>query len=303
MEILNYIINEDQEGQRIDKYLSINIEGKSRSFIQGLIDEKKVMANDKIIKSNYKLKNKDLITVEMPDPVELNVEPEKMDLDIVYEDEDVIVVNKAKGVVVHPAPGNYIGTLVNGILYHCSDLSGINGVIRPGIVHRIDKDTSGILVIAKNDEAHNKLAIQFKDHSIKREYYALVEGKFSNTNGTIDKPLGRDKKERIKMAINEEGKRAVTHYEVLEQYDKGVSLVKCTLETGRTHQIRVHMASIGHPLVGDLVYGHNKQKIKIEGQALHAKTLGFIHPSTREYMEFNSELPDYFNDILRELRK
>ena len=241
MEILNYIINEDQEGQRIDKYLSINIEGKSRSFIQGLIDEKKVMANDKIIKSNYKLKNKDLITVEMPDPVELNVEPEKMDLDIVYEDEDVIVVNKAKGVVVHPAPGNYTGTLVNGILYHCSDLSGINGVIRPGIVHRIDKDTSGILVIAKNDEAHNKLAIQFKDHSIKREYYALVEGKFSNTNGTIDKPLGRDKKERIKMAINEEGKRAVTHYEVLEQYDKGVSLVKCTLETGRTHQIRVHI--------------------------------------------------------------
>ena len=302
MEILNYIINEDQEGQRIDKYLSINIEGKSRSFIQGLIDEKKVMANDKIIKSNYKLKNKDLITVEMPDPVELNVEPEKMDLDIVYEDEDVIVVNKAKGVVVHPAPGNYTGTLVNGILYHCSDLSGINGVIRPGIVHRIDKDTSGILVIAKNDEAHNKLAIQFKDHSIKREYYALVEGKFSNTNGTIDKPLGRDKKERIKMAINEEGKRAVTHYEVLEQYDKGVSLVKCTLETGRTHQIRVHMASIGHPLVGDLVYGYKRQKFNIEGQALHAKTLGFIHPRTNEYIEFTSELPKYFKELLEKLK-
>ena len=302
MEILNYIINEDQEGQRIDKYLSINIEGKSRSFIQGLIDEKKVMANDKIIKSNYKLKNKDLITVEMPDPVELNVEPEKMDLDIVYEDEDVIVVNKAKGVVVHPAPGNYTGTLVNGILYYCSDLSGINGVIRPGIVHRIDKDTSGILVIAKNEEAHNKLAIQFKDHSIKREYYALVEGKFSNTNGTIDKPLGRDKKERIKMAINEDGKRAVTHYEVLEQYDKGVSLVKCTLETGRTHQIRVHMASIGHPLVGDLVYGYKRQKFNIEGQALHAKTLGFIHPRTNEYIEFTSELPKYFKELLEKLK-
>ena len=267
MEILNYIINEDQEGQRIDKYLSINIEGKSRSFIQGLIDEKKVMANDKIIKSNYKLKNKDLITVEMPDPVELNVEPEKMDLDIVYEDEDVIVVNKAKGVVVHPAPGNYTGTLVNGILYYCSDLSGINGVIRPGIVHRIDKDTSGILVIAKNDEAHNKLAIQFKDHS-----------------------------------INEDGKRAITHYEVLEQYDKGVSLVKCTLETGRTHQIRVHMASIGHPLVGDLVYGYKRQKFNIEGQALHAKTLGFIHPRTNEYIEFTSELPKYFKELLEKLK-
>ena len=213
------------------------------------------------------------------------------------------MVNKEKGMVVHPAPGNYKGTLVNALLYHCGDLSGINGVIRPGIVHRIDKDTSGILVIAKNDAAHNFLAEQFKDHSIRREYYALVEGRFNKKEGTIDKPLGRHKKERIKMAIVDDGKRAVTHYEVLEEYNKGVTLVKCTLETGRTHQIRVHMASIGHPLVGDLVYGHNKQKIKIEGQALHAKTLGFIHPSTREYMEFNSELPDYFNDILRELRK
>ena len=255
----------------------------------------------KDIKINYKLKNNDEITVEMPDPIELNVEPEEMDLDIIYEDEDVIIVNKSKGVVVHPAPGNYTGTLVNGILHHCSDLSGINGVIRPGIVHRIDKDTSGILVIAKNDEAHNKLAVQFKDHSIKREYYALVEGKFSNTTGTINKPLGRDKKERIKMAINEEGKRAVTHYEVLEQYDKGLSLVKCTLETGRTHQIRVHMASIGHPLVGDLVYGYKRQKFNVEGQVLHAKTLGFIHPRTNEYMEFTSELPEYFKELINKL--
>ena len=303
MEKLSFNINSEEEGQRIDKYLSTMIEGKSRSFVQGLIDEKKVKANNKVIKSNYKLKKGDFIEVEVPEPVELNVSAEEMNLDIVYEDEDVLVVNKEKGIVVHPAPGNYTGTLVNGILHHCSDLSGINGVIRPGIVHRIDKDTSGILVIAKNDEAHNDLAAQFKEHSIKREYYALVEGKFSKINGTVDKPISRDKKERIKMAINSDGKRAVTHYEVLEQYDKGVSLVKCTLETGRTHQIRVHMASIGHPLVGDLVYGYKRQKFNIEGQALHAKTLGFIHPRTKEYMEFTSELPNYFKELLEKLRK
>lgn len=303
MENLSFNINSEEEGQRIDKYLSIMIEGKSRSFVQGLIDEKKVKANSKVIKSNYKLKKGDFIEVEVPEPVELNVSAEEMNLDIVYEDEDVLVVNKEKGIVVHPAPGNYTGTLVNGILHHCSDLSGINGVIRPGIVHRIDKDTSGILVIAKNDEAHNDLAAQFKEHSIKREYYALVEGKFSNVKGSVDKPISRDKKERIKMAINSDGKRAVTHYEVLEQYDKGVSLVKCTLETGRTHQIRVHMASIGHPLVGDLVYGYKRQKFNIEGQALHAKTLGFIHPRTKEYMEFTSELPHYFKELLEKLRK
>ncbi|CAM2076571.1 MAG: RluA family pseudouridine synthase [uncultured Clostridium sp.] len=303
MEKLSFNINSEEEGQRIDKYLSIMIEGKSRSFVQGLIDEKKVKANSKVIKSNYKLKKGDFIEVEVPEPVELNVSAEEMNLDIVYEDEDVLVVNKEKGIVVHPAPGNYTGTLVNGILHHCSDLSGINGVIRPGIVHRIDKDTSGILVIAKNDEAHNDLAAQFKEHSIKREYYALVEGKFSKVEGTVDKPISRDKKERIKMAINSDGKRAVTHYEVLEQYDKGVSLVKCTLETGRTHQIRVHMASIGHPLVGDLIYGYKRQKFNIEGQALHAKTLGFIHPRTKEYMEFTSELPNYFKELLEKLRK
>ena len=303
MENLSFNINSEEEGQRIDKYLSIMIEGKSRSFVQGLIDEKKVKANSKVIKSNYKLKKGDFIEVEVPEPVELNVSAEEMNLDIVYEDEDVLVVNKEKGIVVHPAPGNYTGTLVNGILHHCSDLSGINGVIRPGIVHRIDKDTSGILVIAKNDEAHNDLAAQFKEHSIKREYYALVEGKFSNIKGTVDKPISRDKKERIKMAINSDGKRAVTHYEVLEQYDKGVSLVKCTLETGRTHQIRVHMSSIGHPLVGDLVYGYKRQRFNIEGQALHAKTLGFIHPRTKEYMEFTSELQHYFKELLEKLRK
>lgn len=297
------ITNENDIGVRIDKYLSANIEGKSRSFIQGLIDSDSVIVNEKKIKSNYKLKDKDIVEVVMPEPVELYVKPEKLDLNIIYEDKDIIVLNKPQGVVVHPAPGNYSGTLVNGLLYHCNDLSGINGVIRPGIVHRIDKDTSGILVIAKNDEAHNVLAEQFKEHSIKREYYALVEGKFSKLEGTIDKPLGRNKKDRLKMAIVEDGKRAVTHYKVLEQYNNNTSLIKCILETGRTHQIRVHMASIGHPLVGDPLYGSKKQKFKLNGQVLHAKTLGFIHPTSKEYMEFDSELPKYYLDLLEILRK
>ena len=297
------ITNENDIGLRIDKYLSANIEGKSRSFIQGLIDSDSVIVNEKKIKSNYKLKDKDIVEVVMPEPVELDVKPEKLDLNIIYEDKDIIVLNKPQGVVVHPAPGNYSGTLVNGLLYHCDDLSGINGVIRPGIVHRIDKDTSGVLVIAKNDEAHNALAEQFKEHSIKREYYALVEGKFNNLEGTIDKPLGRNKKDRLKMAIVEDGKRAVTHYKVLEQYNNNTSLIKCILETGRTHQIRVHMASIGHPLVGDPLYGSKKQKFKLNGQVLHAKTLGFIHPTSKEYVEFDSELPKYYLDLLELLRK
>lgn len=297
------ITNENDIGVRIDKYLSNNIDGKSRSFIQVLIDSDSVLVNEKEIKSNYKLKKEDIVEVVMPDPIELDVKPEKIDLNIIYEDKDVIVLNKPQGVVVHPAPGNYSGTLVNGLLYHCNDLSGINGVIRPGIVHRIDKDTSGILVIAKNDEAHNTLAEQFKEHSIKREYYALVEGKFKDLEETVDKPLGRNKKDRLKMAIVEEGKRAVTHYKVLEQYNNNTSLIKCILETGRTHQIRVHMASIGHPLVGDPLYGSKKQKFKLQGQVLHAKTLGFIHPTTKEYMEFDSELPKYYLDLLDSLRK
>lgn len=302
MEEIILKITEENNGERIDKYLSTVIEGKTRSFIQGLIEDKAVTVNGKIIKSNYKLKSNDEIIIILPEPIELDVKAENIDLNIVYEDSDVIVVNKPKNMVVHPAPGNYNGTLVNGLLYHCKDLSGINGVIRPGIVHRIDKDTTGILVIAKNDESHNSLAKQFKDHSIKREYYALVEGRFSKESGTIDKPLGRNKKDRLKMDIVEDGRRAVTHYEVLEQYDKGVSLIKCTLETGRTHQIRVHMASIGHPLVGDQTYGYKKQKFKIEGQALHAKTLGFIHPTTGEYIEFTSDLPEYFEELIKKLR-
>ena len=302
-EILIKIENEEQVGLRVDKFLVNTLEGKSRSFIQGLIDNNDIVINGKSIKSNYKLRKDDEITIILPEPIELKVEAEEMDLDILYEDKDIIVINKSKGVVVHPAPGNYNGTLVNGLLHHCTDLSGINGVIRPGIVHRIDKDTSGVLVICKNDDAHNSLAKQFKNHSIKREYYALVEGRFSNEKGTIDKPIGRNKRDRLKMGIVEDGRHAVTHYEVIEQYNSNISLVKCQLETGRTHQIRVHMTSISHPLVGDTVYGSKRQKVKgINGQVLHAKTLGFIHPRTNEYMEFDSELPEYFKEVIKKLR-
>lgn len=294
-------VDEQDEGLRIDKYLSNIFKDKSRSFIQGLIEKENVKVNSKTLKSNYKLKKADEIEIMIPEPEILSVEAENIPIDIVYEDEDVIVVNKAQGMVVHPAPGNYNGTLVNALLYHCKDLSSINGVIRPGIVHRIDKDTSGILVIAKNDDAHNKLSEQLKDHSMKREYYALIEGRLKNNDGTIDKPLGRCKKDRLKIGIIEDGKRAVTHYEVVERYN-GYTLVKCVLETGRTHQIRVHMASIGFPLVGDPLYGFKRQKFKLEGQVLHARTLGFIHPRTGEYMEFTSELPQYFCDLINKMK-
>lgn len=296
-----FIVKDKDQGTRIDKYLSDVIEGKSRSFIQGLIEKDSIKVNGKIQKSNYKLKALDEIEVILPEPEVLNVEAENIPIDIIYEDEDVVVVNKAQGMVVHPAPGNYNGTLVNALLYHCKNLSSINGVIRPGIVHRIDKDTSGVLVIAKNDEAHTFLSEQLKDHSMKREYYALIEGRLKNDRGTIDKSLGRSKKDRLKIGIVEGGKRAVTHYELIERYN-GYTLIKCVLETGRTHQIRVHMASIGFPLVGDPLYGFKRQKFKVEGQVLHAKTLGFIHPRTKKYMEFTTDLPEYFTNILNKLR-
>ncbi|WP_338598048.1 RluA family pseudouridine synthase [Clostridium baratii] len=302
MEEIIYNIDTCDKGTRIDKFLSEKFEGKSRSYIQGLIEEESILVNNKKVKSNYKLKENDEIKVFMKEPKELEVEAENIPIDIIYEDSDVIVVNKAKGMVVHPAPGNYNGTLVNALLYHCTDLSSINGVIRPGIVHRIDKDTTGILVIAKNDEAHNKLSDQLKEHSMKREYYALVEGRIKANSGTIDKPLARSKKDRLKIAIVEGGKRAVTHYEVIERF-KNTTLVRCVLETGRTHQIRVHMSSIGYPLVGDPVYGFKKGKFKCEGQMLHAKTLGFIHPRTNEYVEFTSELPENFKALIENLRK
>ena len=301
MEKTLFKVDEKSEGTRIDKYLSDMLEEKSRSFIQELIKKEKVVVNNKIHKSNYKVKAFDNIELEVPEPEILKVDAEDIPLNILYEDNDVIVVNKEQGMVVHPAPGNYNGTLVNALLFHCKDLSGINGIIRPGIVHRIDKDTSGILVVAKNDEAHNKLSEQLKNHSMKREYYALIEGRLKNDSGTINKPIGRNKKDRLKMGIVEDGKLAVTHYEVLERYN-GYTLIKCILETGRTHQIRVHMSSIGFPLVGDPLYGFKRQKFKLDGQMLHAKTLGFIHPETNEYMEFNSELPKYFINIIDKLR-
>ncbi|MBE6070736.1 MAG: RluA family pseudouridine synthase [Clostridium butyricum] len=294
-------VDEKNEGARIDKYLSDILEEKSRSFIQGLIEKGKITVNNKIPKSNYKVKAFDNIELELPEPETLRVEAEDIPVDILYEDKDIIVVNKEQGMVVHPAPGNYNGTLVNALLFHCDDLSSINGVIRPGIVHRIDKDTSGVLVVAKNDEAHNKLSKQLKDHSMKREYYALIEGRLKNDRGTIDKPIGRNKKDRLKMGIVEDGRHAVTHYEVLERYN-GYTLIKCILETGRTHQIRVHMSSIGFPLVGDPLYGFKKQRFKLNGQMLHAKSLGFIHPTSNEYIEFNSDLPEYFQKIIKKLR-
>ena len=296
-----FIVDEKDHGIRIDKYLSGVFVDKSRSFIQGLIEKDSIKVNNKSPKSNYKLKALDEIEVIFKEPEILEVDAEEIPLHILYEDKDIIVVNKVQGMVVHPAPGNYNGTLVNALLFHCTDLSSINGVIRPGIVHRIDKDTSGILVVAKNDESHNKLSDQLKDHSMKREYYALIEGRLKNEKGTIDKPLARNKRDRLKMGIVEGGKNAVTHYEVIERYN-GYTLIKCILETGRTHQIRVHMASIGFPLVGDPLYGFKKQRFKLKGQMLHAKTLGFIHPTKNEYVEFTTELPEYFYGIIDKLR-
>ena len=295
IEIKEIVIEEKYNNVRADKALSVIFDNLSRNFIQNLFEEEKVLINGKIAKSKVKLLTGDMIKIEIPKPKELKVEAENIPLD-----KDIIIVNKPKNMVVHPAPGNYEGTLVNALLYHCTDLSGINGIIRPGIVHRIDKDTSGILVIAKNDLAHNDLAAQFKEHSIKREYYALVEGRIKKDGGTIDAPIGRHVNNRLKFAVSDGGKRAVTHYKVLDVFNS-CTLVKCTLETGRTHQIRVHMAFIGHPLVGDTVYGLKKQKITNNGQVLHAKTLGFIHPTKKEYIEFNSDLPKEYKEILKKL--
>lgn len=302
MESFELKVDEESVGKRLDVFISNRFEDKSRSYIQGIIEGETVTVNGKCRKSNYKLKLEDFVTVEIPEAVELNIKAEEIPLDVLYEDSDVIVINKPQDMVVHPAPGNYTGTLVNALLNHCSDLSGINGIIRPGIVHRIDKDTSGALIVAKNDNAHNSLAVQFKEHSITRSYLAIVEGIIKTDEGTIDQPIGRHPKDRIKMGVVESGKKAVTHYKVVERFASH-TLVECNLETGRTHQIRVHMAKIGHPLVGDLIYGYKKQSFHLKGQALHAKKLGFIHPSTNEYMEFISPLPDYFEKLIIRLRK
>lgn len=302
MELFEFKVDESAVGERLDVFISGKLENKSRSHIQGIIEGGTALVNGKCRKSNYKLKLQEEVTLTIPEPVELNVKAEDIPLDVIYEDSDVIVINKQQDMVVHPAPGNYSGTLVNALLNHCNDLSGINGILRPGIVHRIDKDTSGALVVAKNDNAHNSLAAQFKEHSAKRSYVALVEGIIKSDEGTIDKPIARNPNDRIKMGVVDSGKRAVTHYKVLERFQSN-TLVECNLETGRTHQIRVHMAKIGHPLVGDLVYGYKKQRFNLVGQALHAKMLGFIHPTTKKHMEFTSPLPDYFEKLIDKLKK
>ncbi|MCR5149324.1 MAG: RluA family pseudouridine synthase [Eubacterium sp.] len=291
-------------GTRIDKYLSDEMEDLSRSYIQQLIDDEKILVNGRKVKSSYKLREKDSIFLNIPEPEELEIIPEDIPLNIVHEDEDILIIDKPQGMVVHPAAGHFTGTLVNAIMYHCKDqLSGINGIMRPGIVHRIDMNTSGLLVICKNDNAHRKLSQQFSVHSITREYTAICYNSFNQDEGTIDKPIARSKNDRKKMAIDMTGRRAVTHYKVEERLKQDFSLVKCRLETGRTHQIRVHMASVNHPLLGDDVYGPKKCPFNLKGQMLHAGKLGFIHPGTNEYVEYNSELPDYFMKILKALRK
>ena len=292
----------EDSGKRIDKYISDNIAELTRSAVQGIIAKNGITADGKAVSKNYKIRGTETIEVEIPDAEPMNAVPENIPLDIVYEDEDLLVVNKPKGMVVHPAHGNYHGTLVNALLYHCGDsLSGINGVIRPGIVHRIDKNTSGLLIVAKNDKAHLHLAEQIKAHSFTREYEAIVSGSLKQKSGTVDAPIGRHKTDRKKMCVTAENSRnAVTHYSLIRQFG-GYAHIKCRLETGRTHQIRVHMAYIGNAVLGDDVYG--KPYKGIDGQCLHARKIGFIHPTTEEYMEFSSDLPDYFTAILNKLEK
>lgn len=299
----SFTVTQDFSGLRIDKFLCTQIEDITRSALSGHIENGNVTVNEKSVSKNYKLKNGDVINVTIPQPVEYNAKAENIPLDIVYEDNDLLVVNKPKGMVVHPAAGHYDGTLVNALLYHCKDeLSGINGVLRPGIVHRIDKDTSGLLLVAKNDKSHNSLASQIKEHSLTREYEAVVIGNFKEDSGTVDAPIGRHHSDRKKMTVTEKNsKNAVTHFEVIERFG-AYTHIKCVLETGRTHQIRVHMAYLGHPVSGDDVYGSKKEKVSFNGQCLHAKKIGFIHPSTGEYMEFDSELPEYFEKFLKKLR-
>lgn len=289
-------------GIRVDKFISDSDVGLSRNSAANLIESNMVSVNGKFVCKKYKLAAGDEVIVSVPDPVPYEAKAENIPLDIVYEDDCLLVVNKPKGMVVHPAPGNCEGTLVNALLYHCNgSLSGINGIMRPGIVHRIDKDTSGLLIVAKNDSAHKLLARQIKEHSFTREYETVVYGDLKNDEGTIDAPIGRNPNDRKKMCVTDKNsKNAVTHYSVLKRYN-GYTYLRCRLETGRTHQIRVHMAYIGHPVSGDLVYGLKKEKVNFEGQCLHARKIGFIHPCSGKYMEFNSELPEYFKKYLEKL--
>ncbi len=293
----------EDTGKRIDVYISLVRDELSRSQVQKLIGDGHVTVNGKQVKSNYKLKKDDIIDLEIPEPEPIDIKEENIPLDIIYEDKDIIVINKPQMMVVHPAAGHYSGTVVNALMYHCrGELSGINGIMRPGIVHRIDMNTSGIIVAAKSDSAHRSLAIQFAEHTINRRYRAIVCGNIKDDNGTVDGPIGRSPKDRKKMAIVRDGKRAVTHFSVIERFGR-YTYIEAVLETGRTHQIRVHMASIGHPLLGDDIYGSVKQPYGLKGQVLHAGLLGFIHPTKGEYMEFRSEIPEYFQRLLEKFRQ
>ncbi len=289
----------DVENERIDVYISGQLEEMSRNSVQKLIADGMITVNNKNIKANYKLKKNDEINIIIPEPEPLDIVAEDIPIEIVYEDDDLAVINKPQGMVVHPAPGHYTGTLVNGLMYNLKNLSSINGIMRPGIVHRLDKNTSGLMLIAKNDKSHNFLAKALKEHSINRIYYALVEGNIKDDEGVVDAPLGRSEKDRKKRAVTfKNSKNAITNYWVIERYGK-YTLLKLKLETGRTHQIRVHMKHIGHPVVGDDVYGSKTNKFKLDGQLLHSKSVGFIHPTTNEYMKFESELPEHFVKVLK----
>jgi 23S rRNA pseudouridine1911/1915/1917 synthase len=301
---LEFVVNVEYNGIRIDKYLSTVQADLSRSYIQKLLEEGRIQMDEKSVKANTKVKTGSSIAIHLPELKETEIIPEDIPLDIIYEDKDVILINKPKGMVVHPAAGHSTGTLVNALLFHChGELSGINGVLRPGIVHRIDRDTTGVIIACKNDKAHQFIAEQLKVHSVTRRYQAIVYQTFRTDSGRVEAPIGRDPKDRKKMAVNyKNGKSAATNYKLLENLQNKYALIECSLETGRTHQIRVHMASIHHPLVGDTVYGPGKDPFHLEGQALHAGILGFIHPTTKEYLEFHAPLPDYFTNLLEKLR-
>lgn len=302
---IELLVDDEYDKERIDKYLTSNLDDMSRSYIQKLIGEDRVFVDGKAVKSNFRVVSGQTVALYLPEPKEAQVAPEDIPIDIIYEDSDIIVVNKHKGFVVHPAPGHETGTLVNALLHHCKgNLSGINGVLRPGIVHRIDRDTTGVIVACKNDSAHRYISEQLKDHSITRRYQAIVYGTFMVDSGRVEASIGRHPKDRKKMAVGVKvGRNAATNYRLIENLADKYAYIECELETGRTHQIRVHMASINHPILGDTVYGPNKNPFHLEGQALHAGVLGFIHPGTKEYIEFTAPLPIYFTDLIARLRR